>query len=77
MDELVCSCSGYTALDIERDARNNGRSTIAERILAEKAAGGCQCAAKNPKGRGCLADVRRVADHALQRPGGLPGGFGA
>ena len=46
MDELAYSCFGSTALDIERDARNNGRSTMAGRILAEKAAGGCPCAAK-------------------------------
>ncbi|MDR3641307.1 MAG: hypothetical protein P4L39_08290 [Humidesulfovibrio sp.] len=50
MTELVCHCLGYTASDIERDARQNGRSTILARILAARAAGGCQCAVKNPRG---------------------------
>ena len=51
MDQLVCHCFGFTGADIERDALAHGRSTILERIVAEKAAGGCQCAVKNPSGR--------------------------
>lgn len=51
MNELVCYCFNYTARDIAEDARVHGRSTILERILAEKKAGACQCATKNPKGR--------------------------
>lgn len=51
MSELICYCFGYSADDIERDIRNNGRSTILERIMNEKRAGGCQCMEKNPKGR--------------------------
>jgi hypothetical protein len=51
MQELVCYCFGYTASEIERDVALNGRSTIMEKILAEKKTGGCQCADKNPKGR--------------------------
>jgi len=50
MQEIVCHCFGYTAEDIKKDALGNGRSTILARIVAEKAAGGCQCAVKNPKG---------------------------
>jgi hypothetical protein len=49
-DELVCFCFGHTAADIEQDALRHGRSTVFERIRAAKAAGGCQCARKNPKG---------------------------
>ena len=49
--ELICYCFGYSAADIERDILNNGRSTIIERILDEKKAGGCQCKEMNPKGR--------------------------
>jgi len=48
---LICYCFNFTVLDIEQDALNHGRSTILERILAEKQAGSCQCATKNPKGR--------------------------
>jgi hypothetical protein len=51
MLELICYCFGYTAADIERDVEANKKSTISDRIMAEKRAGGCQCAVKNPKGR--------------------------
>ena len=51
MEGLICYCFGYTAADIERDIAMNGKSTIMERILSEKKAGGCQCATKNPTGR--------------------------
>jgi hypothetical protein len=51
MKELICYCFGYSAADIEKDVLDNGRSTILERIMNEKKAGGCHCADKNPKGR--------------------------
>jgi hypothetical protein len=51
MEGLVCYCFNYTVTDIERDIWINGNSTILEKILSEKKAGGCQCATKNPKGR--------------------------
>lgn len=51
MEDLICYCFNYTALDIERDVLQNGRSTIMDKILSEKKVGGCQCAIKNPKGR--------------------------
>ena len=47
----VCYCYGYTAEDIERDLRENGRSTILERIVAEKRAGNCRCHVMHPEGR--------------------------
>ena len=51
MKNYVCWCFEYTAADIEADVlANAGRSTIMERIIAEKKAGVCQCADKNPKG---------------------------
>ena len=49
--DLICYCFGYTRRDIEQDLIKNGRSLILEKISAEKKAGGCDCAAKNPKGR--------------------------
>ncbi len=49
-DDLVCYCFGYTKKDIVQDYRKSGRSTILERIAAEKKAGRCDCAQKNPKG---------------------------
>jgi hypothetical protein len=50
MHEIICYCFGYTRADIARDLRENGRSTILERIAAAKRLGTCQCATKNPKG---------------------------
>ena len=50
-DDLVCFCFEYTRKDIERDYIENKSSTIFARIAAEKKAGGCNCATKNPKGR--------------------------
>ena len=75
MDELICYCFGYTASDIEEDVTKNGKSTIMDRILSEKKAGGCQCTIKNPKGRWCLADVRQLVDKATRQDGGAPNPF--
>ncbi|MBI4793334.1 MAG: (2Fe-2S)-binding protein [Deltaproteobacteria bacterium] len=49
--ELVCYCFSYSRQEIREDAVTHGRSTIMERIMAESKAGGCNCAARNPKSR--------------------------
>lgn len=36
MEELICYCFNYTFSDIESDAKENGNSTIEERIASEK-----------------------------------------
>ena len=51
LKDLICYCFGYALKDIEQDFIKNGRSLIIEKITAEKKAGGCDCANKNPKGR--------------------------
>ena len=51
MSEKICYCFNYTTDDILKDIEKNGRSTIMERIKAEKNSGGCQCATRNPEGR--------------------------
>jgi hypothetical protein len=51
LSDRICYCFGYSARDIEKDYRQNGRSIIMEKIQYEKKLGGCQCATKNPKGR--------------------------
>lgn len=48
---VICHCFGYTLHDLQEDFSKNGKSLIAERILAEKRLGGCQCASKNPSGK--------------------------
>ena len=50
-DELVCFCFNNTKNQIFKDFVENGRSIIMEKIAAEKKAGGCDCAIKNPKKR--------------------------
>jgi hypothetical protein len=50
-NSLICYCFEYTKKNIEQDFKNNGRSLIMEKIESEKKAGGCDCKAKNPKGR--------------------------
>ena len=51
MKELICYCFGFSAEDIELDYQKNGRSTIMEKIVAEKKIGACQCVTKNPSGK--------------------------
>jgi hypothetical protein len=36
MDDLVCYCFEYTKKDVKQDYKNNGRSLIIEKIMAEK-----------------------------------------
>ena len=50
MTEMVCHCFGYTREAIVEDFNRHGRSTILDRIAAEKRLGACRCAEKNPKG---------------------------
>ncbi|MHC4474100.1 MAG: hypothetical protein ACYTEL_00545 [Planctomycetota bacterium] len=50
MSEKICYCFNYTTDDIRKDIDKNGKSTIMERIMAEKKKGGCQCKTMNPKG---------------------------
>ncbi len=50
MPEKICYCFNYTTDDIRKDIDRNGKSTIMERIMAEKKKGGCQCQTLNPKG---------------------------
>jgi hypothetical protein len=50
MDKLICYCFNYTESDIVRDVMEQGKSTIEERIKAEKKLDGCECKTKNPEG---------------------------
>jgi len=49
--DLICYCFSYTESDIVADILENGKSTIEERIKAEKKAGACECVTKNPSGK--------------------------
>lgn len=49
--KIICYCFGYTVKNIRDDYLKNGQSLIVKRIMAEKRAGACLCAEKNPGGR--------------------------
>lgn len=49
--KTICFCFGYSEEDIRDDFLTHHRSTIMERIMAEKKGGRCQCGEKNPAGR--------------------------
>lgn len=49
-DKKICWCFGYTRADIEADYRENGKSTIADKIAEELRRGTCRCEETNPKG---------------------------
>ena len=68
-EQLICYCFGYTKSDIEADIIANKRSTIEERIKAEKKAKACECVSKNPSGKWCLGDVHRVVNEIIEREG--------
>ncbi len=51
MDKFICFCFELTAEDIYQDLMQNGHSTIAEMILAQKQNKGCACKEKNPSGK--------------------------
>jgi len=47
----ICFCFDYGEDDIRDDFLIHHRSTIMERIMAEKKGGRCRCGEKNPAGR--------------------------
>lgn len=49
-EKTICYCFGYRAKDIVNDViKNEGRSTILERILDAKKEGNCRCARVHPE----------------------------
>ena len=52
MADQICYCFGYTDEDIVKDVlANRGVSTILDRIVNQKKAGGCNCGSNHPLGR--------------------------
>ena len=52
MSNLICYCFGYNENDIRDDViKNNGRSTIQEKISNEKKNKNCLCHLKHPQKR--------------------------
>jgi hypothetical protein len=61
----LCYCFGFTRKDIENEIAETGRSTVTDRITAEVKATNCACEVRNPSGKCCLGDVRRVVRDCL------------
>lgn len=62
MQKFICYCFKHTEADIIKDLKENGRSTILEKIIEAKRTNGCNCIENHPEKRWCLSDVRRVVD---------------
>lgn len=58
---IVCYCFLHSRGEIEADPRTGSATTVAQRITAEIKAGNCACEVRNPEGRCCLGEVRRIA----------------
>lgn len=62
----VCYCFTRTKKMILDQIKNTGTSTVVEEITARVRAGECQCEIKNPSGRCCLGEVKRVVEEGLE-----------
>jgi hypothetical protein len=63
MSGQLCYCYGYTEADIEADMiKNNGKSSILEKIAYNQKNSLCQCELNHPEKRPCLSDVTRVVE---------------
>ena len=65
----ICYCFGFSRQDIWDEIRSKGISSVAERVATEVKAGRCACELKNPSGKCCLADIRRIAKDSPRRQG--------
>lgn len=66
----VCYCFNWTKDMILDQIKNTGTSTVVEEITARVRSGECQCEIKNPSGRCCLGEVKRVVEDGLEIYGG-------
>ena len=62
MATLVCYCFGHSVESITEEINRTGGSTVVSSIKSMIKEKKCDCAALNPKGTCCLADVRRVVE---------------
>ncbi len=67
----VCYCFEFTRTEIQREVVETGRSTILDRIKTEVKAGNCSCEVKNPSGKCCLGELRRIVKDRLNGKEGL------
>jgi hypothetical protein len=60
-----CYCFGWTRDKIEQDIKENGTSTAIEDIKSKMNSIGCSCEVKNPSGKCCMVDVKKVVKEIL------------
>ncbi|MFQ5736455.1 MAG: hypothetical protein ACE5GY_06280 [Thermodesulfobacteriota bacterium] len=56
----VCFCFGVTDEMVHTEVRETGKSTYSAWIATEVKDGNCACDVRNPSGRCCLKEVKRV-----------------
>ena len=59
---LVCYCFLYRYADIETALRQVAESTVLDRIKQEVEARNCACEVRNPSGRCCIGEVKKITD---------------
>ncbi len=67
--ELVCHCFRHLYSEVEEEVLATGESSILESIRAQVLEKSCACEVRNPTGKCCLKNVRRVVDEAKKRKG--------
>lgn len=60
-----CYCFGWTQERLKQDIKDHGRSTAVEDIKEKMDSLGCSCETKNPSGKCCMADVKKVVSRLL------------
>lgn len=58
----VCYCFGVTGEMIAEEVQRTGRSTYSTWIAKEVKDGNCACDVRNPSGKCCLKDVKKVEE---------------
>ncbi len=62
----VCYCFGWTQEMIFNEIKQKGHSTAIQEISARVKAKECACEIKNPSGRCCLEQVRKVVERGME-----------
>jgi hypothetical protein len=57
---LLCYCFLYCRRDIKKDLLKSNESPTVAHIEAEIRAGNCACEVRNPTGKCCLGEVKKV-----------------
>ncbi len=64
-EAYVCFCFGHTAKEIEDEVRSKGETTLYDKISEQIKLKNCACELKNPSGKCCLGEVKKMVKDAL------------